>query len=183
MARRRYGKPSPAISQAGQSERPRDPAGDASLAQPIEPRPEQSPQQPPSAPAPDPTPEPSPHFSSGLGEQLRQQQAYQQQHNWHSSLAHYLASIPGMSAGKHQYLMHYFTAYPDRLSQQHWNTIAGAHRIALDRGVPEDSAEYFHFVNQLLHQQHAVTPPSPAAPPPTIPCTLCPVVGQRYRNV
>ena len=90
-------------------------------------------------------------------EQLRQQQQYaqhpQQQQQQLDPLASYLISIPGLTIPKFQFLYHYFAQRPDLLTNEHWSVLRGAHGIALDRGVKEDSPEYFGFLHSLLNQQ------------------------------
>jgi hypothetical protein len=134
--------------------------------------------EPPSSPAPAAAPEQKAEAKpdqraeaiSGLKAQIAAQRAYAeqqrayQQHQANPVFA-YLNQIPGLSAPKLQYLTAYFTAYPDRFNQEHWNTVANAHNIAT-REHAEDSNEYFRLVNELLHRQHAVPPPPQAAPAP-----------------
>jgi hypothetical protein len=57
------------------------------------------------------------------------------------------------------------------LNAEHWNVLKGAHGIALERGVKEDSPEYFGFLHSLLNQQAAASPPPHAAPAPPPPPT------------
>jgi hypothetical protein len=83
-------------------------------------------------------------------------------------LAHYLASIPGLTIPKFQFLYHYFSRSPQNLNPQHWDVLKAAHGIALDRGVQEDSPEYFGFLHSLLNQQAAAAPSSHAAPAPPV---------------
>jgi hypothetical protein len=122
----------------------------------------------PQPPAPDTQGGGKPEYDvGGLKAQIdhmRQQQAYQQQQQV-DPLAAYLASIPGLTPHKFYYLHGYFSQNPQHLNQQHWSVLQAAHRIALDRGVKEDSPEYFQFLDALLHQQAA----PPAAPPPMPP--------------
>jgi hypothetical protein len=157
VARRRYGKPSPAISTAGQSERPRNPTGDESLAQPIEPRAEYGKAPPESAS------EPSPHFATGLGEQLRQQQQYAQNDALNQYISHYFG---GASPHERQWL---------RANVHHLQNPMLVHHaaaIALQRGVPRESPEFLHFVGQLLDQHAAAqaqAAPAPPMPPPMPP--------------
>jgi hypothetical protein len=150
VARRRYGK-SPAISTAGQSERPRDPTGDESLAQSIEPRTEYG-----KAPS-----ESAQHFSTGLGEQLRQQQQQQQADALDQYISHYFG---GASPNERQWL---------RANVHHLQNPMLVHHaaaIALQRGVPRESPEFLHFVGQLLDQHHAAAQAQPApAPTPPMP--------------
>jgi len=95
----------------------------------------------------------------------QQQHAAQQQQLQNDPLAHYLASIPGLTPHKFYFLHHYFSQYPDRLNPQHWEILKGAHHIATqERKMQEDGPEYFAFVNALLHQ-HAVPPAHAAAAP------------------
>jgi hypothetical protein len=163
VAPRKY-RPSAAVSSAGHGQRPPD---DPLGSEPT----------PPPPPAPDRKAEtksdqPAEAISS-LKSQIaaqrayaEQQRAYQQQQT--NPIFAYLSQIPGLSAPKLQYLMAYFTAYPDRFNQEHWNTVANAHNIAT-REHAEDSNEYFRLVNELLHRQHAVPPPPQAAPAPAAP--------------
>jgi hypothetical protein len=158
VAPRKY-RPSAAINSAGHGQRPPD-------ATPPEQHPlgSEPPASPPQQAAPDTKAEAEPaHFSSGLGEQLRQQRAYAERQA--NPIFAYLSQIPGLSAPKLQYLAAYFTAYPERFNQEHWNAVANAHTIAT-REHAEDSNEYFRRVNELLHRQHAVPPPPQAAPAP-----------------
>ena len=67
------------------------------------------------------------------------------------ALASYLISIPGLTIPKFQFLYHYFAQRPDLLTNEHWSVLRGAHGIALDRGVKEDSPEYFGFLHSLLN--------------------------------
>ena len=105
---------------------------------------------------------------SSLKAQIDAQRAYQQQQQpRHDPLAMYLASIPGLSPHKFYFLHAYFSQHPDRLNQEHWNVIAGAHQIARqERNIPEDSSEYFGFLHSLLNQQAAASPPHQPAPAP-----------------
>jgi hypothetical protein len=161
VARRKY-RPSPAISTAGQSERPRDPAGDESLHQPIEPKPEYGKPPPESAPQ---------SFSTGLKDQLAQQRQYadrpQPQPQQHlDPLASYLISIPGLTIPKFQFLSRYFGQRPHLLNADHWQLLKAAHDITTkEREIPEDSAEYFQSLHGIL-QQHAPPPAAPPMPPP-----------------
>jgi hypothetical protein len=164
LARRRYGKPSPAISTAGQSERPRDPQTVADEF-PLGSEPTA-----PSAPAPDQKAEPEPAQAiSSLKAQIDAQRAYaeqqQAQHNWHNWLVQYLGSLPGLTPHKFYYLHSHFSQNPQHLTQQHWDVLKAAHQIALERGVKEDSPEYFQFLDALMHQ-HAATPAALPMPPP-----------------
>ena len=64
--------------------------------------------------------------------------------------------------------------------------LRGAHGIALDRRVKEDSPEYFGFLHSLLNQQTAASPPPHAAPapPPAAPMPPPPEsVPQRVAHV
>jgi hypothetical protein len=171
VARRRYGK-SPAISTAGQQERPRDPQtvaeefplGSEPSAPTAQPRAEFG------KPEPEATPEPAQHFQSSLGEQLRQQQAYQQQQQQqpqpqHDPLLMYLASIPGLGLPKLNFLYQHFAQRPHLLNNDYWQLIKMAHEITTkDRNIPEDSNEYFAHMHALLNQ-HAASPPPTALPP------------------
>jgi hypothetical protein len=153
VARRRYGKPSPAISTAGQAAQPRDPTGDDSLAQPIEPRTEYG--------KGEPAAEPSQHFSTGLGEQIRQQQQQQQ--------------FDALDAYINQ---HFPGAWPNERAalgaNQIWlanpGLVHAAGRIALDRGIPRQSPEFLKAIGDLIDQHlaamQAQAAPSPAPPMP-----------------
>ena len=157
-------RPSAATSAAGHGIRDDQSAPESQRPlQPLEPPAPQPPAQDQKAEA-----EPAQHFSSSLKEQLAQQRAYaeQQQAYHHNPIFAYLAAIPGLSARQVHYLTAYFSAYPDRLNQQHWGTIADAHHRALAHGIQPDSDQYFHFVNAQLHQQPPSPPPMPPAPPP-----------------
>jgi hypothetical protein len=150
VARRKYGR-SDALSAAGQQERPRDPSGDESLQQPLEPRGEygKTPPEPASGPA---------QPVSNLGEQLhaiRQQQQSDQ-------LDHYIGQMfPGATPGERQWLR----ANVHHLSNHHPTVIHHAAGIALQRGVPRESPEFLHFIGQLLDQHHAAMQAQPAPPP------------------
>ena len=157
MARRRYGK-SPAISTAGQSERPRDPTGDESLAQPIEPRAEYG------KPPPESTSEPAQHYSTGLRDQLADQRRYAEQHALHQYIA---CNFPGALPHEAQWLM----ANPHHLSNP--ALVHAAAQIAAQRGIPRQDPQFLQFVGQLLDQHHAaMMQPAPAshvpAPPPPV---------------
>ena len=129
----------------------------------------------PQPPAPDTQGEAKPEYDvGGLKAQIdhmRQQQAAQQQPpqpqqqaQQVDGLAIYLASL-GLSPSKFIFLYSYFSAHPDRLNAQHWETLKGAHHIARqERNIPEDSPEYFGFLHSLLNQHAA--PPAPPMPPP-----------------
>jgi len=166
MARRRYGK-SPAISTAGQSERPRDPQ--------IAPEeyPLGSEPKPSSAPAPDtqgeakPEAKPAPSSLAAQIAAMRQQQdaAQQQRQQQVDPLAMYLASIPGLTIPKFHFLYHYFAQRPHLFNSDHWGLLRAAHDITLGRGVKEDSGEYFQAMDALL-RRHATMPPPHAAPAP-----------------
>jgi hypothetical protein len=140
---------------------------DESFQRPIEPLSEQSPQ----TSQPQATPEPAQYDTSGLKSQLDQQRAYAEQqarHRWYGQLEHYLASVPGMTGPKLNYLTAYFATYPERLNGEHWSAIAAAHRIALQHAA-DDTDEYFRVVNAVLHQQPPQTQPAPAPAPPMPP--------------
>jgi len=177
MARRRYR--SDALSTAVQSERPRDPAADESLAQPIEPRSEYG-----KAP-PEPSAEAKPGYNaSGLKAQIdamrqpaqQQWQQPQQQHTQLAQLHGYIDSIPNLSAAQRQWL-HYNPHGVYRFDLLH-----AGHTEALERGVPADSGEYFRYLADKLNR-YFHTPPQPAqpasappmppmpAPPPPMPPT------------
>jgi hypothetical protein len=168
VARRRYGKPSPAISTAGQAAHGRDPSGDESLSQPIEPLSEYG--KPPPEPA---QPQPAQPVS-GLGQQLHdmRQQAQQQQYAQQPQidpLMAYLASIPNMTMPKLGFLYQHFAQRPHLLNGDYWQLLRMAHDITTkERGIPDDSGEYFQSLNQLL-AQHAPPPHAAPAPPPPMP--------------
>jgi hypothetical protein len=161
MARRRYGKPSPAISTAGQAAQPRDPSGDESLSQPIEPRAEYG------KPPPESTAEPAQPVT-GLGEQMRAQQAYAQQQQI-AQLHGHIDQIPNLSPAQR----HWLHNNPHGLYR--FDLLHAAHTEAQQRGVPVDSPEYFHFLSAMLNsyghlppQQPAQMQPAPAPAPPPI---------------
>ena len=179
MAPRRY--KSPGISQAGRGQRPPDTTPPEQ--HPLGSEPTSSPSSPPASDTQAPrneygkvNEEPAQHSSANLKAQIdvmrqQQQHAAQQQQLQNDPLAHYLASIPGLTPHKFYFLHHYFSQYPDRLNPQHWEILKAAHHIATqERKIQEDGPEYFEFLNQLLHQ-HAVPPPAPtaAAPMPDMP--------------
>jgi len=154
LARRRYGKPSPAISTAGQSERPRDPTGDTSLDQPLEPLSEQSPQQTTSHPQPASEP------VTGLRDQLAEQRAYAQYH----ALRQYIAGhFPGALAHEADWLM----KNPHHLGNP--ALIHAAAQIAAQRGIPRQDPQFLQFVGQLLDQHAAAQMQPAAAPAPPMP--------------
>jgi hypothetical protein len=166
VAPRRYR--SDAISQAGKAQKPPDaavtaeqyPLGSEPAASSAQPRTEYG------KSAPEPAAEPA-HDASSLKAQLDAQRAYQQQQQQlqNDPLAHYLASIPGLSSHKFYFLHAYFSQHPDRLNPQHWEILKGAHHIATqERGMQEDGPEYFAFVHQMMHQ-HAAPPPMPSPMP------------------
>jgi hypothetical protein len=165
MARRRYR--SDALSTAVQSERPRDPAADESLAQPIEPRSEYG-----KAP-PEPSAEAKPGYdASGLKAQIdamrqpaqQQWQQPQQQHTQLAQLHGYIDSIPNLSAAQRQWL-HYNPHGVYRFDLLH-----AGHTEALERGVPADSGEYFRYLADKLNRYFHAPPQQPAqAPPPPVP--------------
>jgi hypothetical protein len=68
------------------------------------------------------------------------------------------------------FLHHYFSRFPQNFNPQRWDVLKAAHSIALDRGVKEDSPEYFGFLHSLLTQQAAAAPPphQPAPAPPPV---------------
>jgi hypothetical protein len=158
VARRRYGK-SPAISTAGQAAQPRDPAGDESLAQPIEPRQEYGKAEPASAS------EPAQHFSTGLGEQLRQHRQSAEEAQLHG----YIDSIPTLSPAQRQWLH----LNPSGIAR--FDLLNDAHIIATEhRKIPVDSPEYFHFLSAMLNAYGHLPPqqmaqPAPAPPMPPMP--------------
>jgi hypothetical protein len=157
VARRRYGKPSPAISTAGQAAHPRDPSGDESLAEPIQPRSEYG--EPPPEPAqPQATPEPTQPVT-GLRDQLADQRRYAEYH----ALQQYIASnFPGALPHEAQWLM----ANPHHLSNP--ALIHAAAQIAAQRGIPRHDPQFLQFVGQLL-DQHAAAQMQPAPAPPPMP--------------
>jgi hypothetical protein len=162
MARRKYGR-SEATSTAGHAAHPRDPAGDESLAQPIEPKSEYGKVPPESKPESEPI-----YDIGGLKTQIdhmRQQQAAQQQPQQQADpLAMYLASIPGLTLPKFHFLYHYFAQRPHLLNGDHWQLLRAAHDITIkERKIPEDTNEYFAHMHSLLNQHAA--PPPPTAPP------------------
>jgi hypothetical protein len=153
LARRRYGK-SPAISTAGHAAQPRDPSGDDSLAQPIEPRAEYGKSEPAS--------EPAQHFSTGLGDQLRQQQQHAEQAQLDAYISHF---FPGALPHEREALR----------GNQVWLAnpalVHAAGRIALERGIPRESPEFLRAIGMLIDQHHAAMaaqatpPPAPPIPP------------------
>jgi hypothetical protein len=161
MAIRRYGK-SPAISQAGQQERPRDPAGDESLSLPIAGRQEYG--KPDATAQPQATPEPAAepqHYS--LRDQLADQRRYAEQHALHQYIA---SNFPGALPHEAQWLM----ANPHHL--QNPMLVHHAAQIAAQRGIPRQDPQFLQFVGQLLDQHHAAMmqqPAQPAPPPPSMP--------------
>jgi hypothetical protein len=160
VARRRYGK-SPAISTAGQSERPRDPTGDTSLDQPIGPRQEFGKTEPTPSQA---TSEPAQHYDiTSLKDQLAEQQRYAQ----YQALHQYIASnFPGALPHEAQWLM----ANPHHLSNP--MLVHHAAQIAAQRGIPRQDPQFLQFVGQLLDQHHAAmmqAPQAAPAPPPPMP--------------
>ena len=156
MARRRYGKPSPAVSTAGQTAQPRDPAGDESLAADLEPRSEYG----------KPPPESASEPVTGLRDQLAEQRRYAQYHALHQYIA---SNFPGALPHEAQWLM----ANPHHL--QNPMLVHQAAKIAADRGIPRNDPQFLQFVGQLLDQQHAaMMQPAPAAhvpapAPPSMP--------------
>jgi hypothetical protein len=161
VARRKYRSGGPYSSAA--NPRPDEPA--PSEQRPLEPSEPSSPQ----PPASDEKAEAKPDVASNLKAQLNamrqpRQQQPQQQH--YDPLALYLGQIAGLSPAKFMFLHHYFSRFPQNLNPQHWDVLKAAHGIALDRGVQEDSPEYFGFLHSLLSQQAAASPPHQAAPPP-----------------
>jgi hypothetical protein len=175
VAKRKY-RPSAAISSTGRGIKADDaappgqlPLSDAEAASPSAPA---SDAQVPRGEYGKPEAEPAQHFSTGLKEQLAQQQRYadrpQPQQQQIDPLAAYLLSIHGLTVPKFHFLYHYFAQHPDRLNPAHWDVLKAAHGITLNRGVGEDSPEYFHGLHALL-QQHAATPPPPQAAPAPAP--------------
>jgi hypothetical protein len=157
VARRRYGK-SPAISTAGQIERPRDPSGDESLAQEFAPRTEYG----KAEPAPEPASEPQ-HYSTGLGQQLHDMRQQQQA----DALNQYIAAyFPSSTLGERQWLhmnVHH-------LQNHHPAVIDKIAGVTLSRGVPRESPEFLRTVGQELDRLHAARmQPTPAPPMPPMP--------------
>jgi hypothetical protein len=76
----------------------------------------------------------------------------------------HLASL-GLSPSKFIFLYSYFAQHPDRWTAQHWDLLKAAHGITLNRGVGEDSPEYFSAMQGLLNQHAAPAPPPPMPPP------------------
>ena len=153
MARRRYGKPSPAVSTAGQTAQPRDPAGDESLAADLEPRSEYG----------KPPPESASEPVTGLRDQLAEQRRYAQYHALHQYIA---SNFPGALPHEAQWLM----VNPHHLGNP--ALIHAAAQIAAQRGIPRESPEFLHFVGQLLDQHYAASQVQPApAPMPLMPPT------------
>jgi hypothetical protein len=156
MARRRYR--SDAISTAGQAAQPRDPSGDTSLQQPLEPKAEYGKGEPAQ-------PQPAQPVS-GLGQQLHDMR--QQAQN--DALEQYISAyFGGATANERAWL---------RANVHHLQNPMLVHHaagIALQRGVPRESPEFLHFVGQLLDQhaaaqmQPAPAPPMPAPPLPPMP--------------
>jgi hypothetical protein len=160
VARRRYGK-SPAISTAGQSDRPRDPTGDESLAQPKQEYGKTEPAAQPQA-----TSEPAQHFQTGLRDQLADQRRYAEYH----ALQQYIASnFPGALPHEAQWLM----VNPHHLSNP--ALIHAAAQIAAQRGIPRNDPQFLQFVGQLLDQHHAAMMQPAPAPPPMPPMPAPPV--------
>jgi hypothetical protein len=152
LARRRYGKPSPAVSTAGQTAQPRDPAGDESLAADLEPRSEYG----------KPPPESASEPVTGLRDQLAEQRRYAQYHALHQYIA---SNFPGALPHEADWLM----KNPHHLSNP--MLVHQAAKIAADRGIPRQDPQFLQFVGQLL-DQHAAAQMQPAAapaPPPAMP--------------
>jgi hypothetical protein len=158
VARRKYGTHSPATSTAGFA-RGRDPSGDTSLQEPLEPRAEYG--KPPPESASEPASEPQ-HFQTSLIDQLRQQRQDQ--------LDAYIAqAFPGSMPHERQWLRErqHYLANPMLVHQ--------AAKIAFDRGIPRQDPQFLQFVGQLLDQHHAAMQaqaapaPTPPVPPPMPP--------------
>jgi hypothetical protein len=167
VARRRYR--SDALSAAGHGVKPDEPAPSGEL--PLSDAEPSSPQ-PPKTDEAEAKPDQPAEAISGLKAQINamRQQPPQQPQQQVDPLAHYLASIPGLTIPKFQFLYHYFSRFPQNLNPQHWDVLKAAHGIALDRGVNEDSPEYFGFLHSLLLNQQAAASPLPhAAPAPPMP--------------
>jgi hypothetical protein len=163
VARRRYGKPSPAISTAGQAAHGRDPTGDESLAQPIEPKQEYGKAEPTTQPqAAQPV--------SGLRQQLHDMRQQQQNDALEAYISHY---FPGAWPNERAALR----------ANQVWlanpSLVHAAGRIALERGVPRESPEFLQPIGALIDQHHAAmmqAQPVPAPPPmPVMPAMPPPV--------
>jgi hypothetical protein len=157
-----YRRSSDALSAAGRGIKPDEPA--PSEQRPLEPSEPSTPQ----PPASDEKTEAKPDVASNLKAQLNamRQPAQQPQQQHYDPLALYLGQIAGLSPAKFMFLHHYFSRFPQNLNPQHWDVLKAAHGIALDRGVREDSPEYFGFLHSLLNQQAAAAPPPQAAPAP-----------------
>jgi hypothetical protein len=163
MARRRYR--SDAISTAGQAAQPRDPTGDESLQQPIQPRSEYGKSPPEGAP------EPAQHYSTGLKEFVQQQRAQQQQVDPLDQYLNYY--FQGALPAERQWLRdrtqdrpHYF-ANPMLVHE--------AGRLALQDGVPRESPQFVAAIGKKLDdhfaamQAQAAPGPTPTVPPPMPP--------------
>jgi hypothetical protein len=148
VARRRYR--SEAISTAGHAAQPRDPLGDESLAQQIEPRQEYG----------KPPPEPSQPVSN-LGEQMRAQRAYAEQQQI-AQLHSHIDQMPNLSPAQRQWLHN----NPHGLYR--FDLLHAGHAIALQRGIPPDSPEYFRELENTLHRYFHL-PPQQMQPPQVAP--------------
>ena len=155
-------RPSPAISQAGQSERPRDPAVDDSLAQPVEPRAEYG-KVPPEA-----APEAKPDVSS-LKSQLDQMRSHAQPDPLDQYIAvHFQGALPA----ERQWLRdrahdrpHYFA--DPRLVHQ-------AGMLALQDGVARQSPEFVRAIGKKLDDHFAAMQARAASAPPAPPPAAMP---------
>jgi len=155
VARRRYR--SEAISTAGQQERPHDPVGDDSLAQPVQPIGEYGKSEP--ASQPQAAPESAPHFATGLGEQMRAQRAFAQQQRI-AQLHGYIDQMPNLSPAQRQWL------HNNPLGVFRFDLLNDAHLIAGQRHIPVDSPEYFHFLSAMLNAYGHLPPQQMAQPAP-----------------
>jgi hypothetical protein len=166
VARRKYGTHSPAVSNAGHSERGANPTPDESFQRPIEPLSEQSPQQ--TTPQPQATPPAQP--VSGLSQQLHDLRQQQQSDQLDAYLSHY---FQGALPTERQWLRdrvhdrpHYF-ANPMLVHE--------AGRLALQDGVPRESPQFVATIGKKLDdyfaamQAQAAPAPSPPPMPPPMP--------------
>jgi hypothetical protein len=155
VARRRY-RPSPAISTAGHGERPREPAGDQSLSQPVQPRQEYGKAEP--AAQPQAISEPAQHYDiTSLKDQLADQRRYAEYHALHQYIA---SNFPGALPHEADWLM----KNPHHLSNP--ALVHAAAQIAAQRGIPRQDPQFLQFVGQLLDQHHAAMMQQPAQPAP-----------------
>jgi hypothetical protein len=166
MARRRYR--SDAISTAGQAAHGRDPSGDESLSEPLEPRQEYGKTEPAAQAQATAAPEAAAPVT-GLKDQLADQRLHAQYHALHQYVA---ANFPGALPHEAQWLM----ANPHHLGNP--ALIHAAAQIAAQRGIPRNDPQFLQFVGQLLDQHAAAQmQPAPAAPmPPPLPPMPAPPV-------